>query len=275
MAFLRDLRKDRYDYVIDAQGLIKSALLARFAKLSRAGKRFGFSKNSLKERPATWFYHQVVEVGRQQQAVLRQRQLVAGVFSYGLTDEFLGYGLDQEQTSGLGSSGEIMFFHGTTWATKHVPETFWIELARVGVEQGQTVSLSWGNEQELARAERIAKAVDGVRVLPKMSLTELFSHMQRCDGAISVDTGLGHMAAAIGLPNVSIYGATNSELTGTYGDFQTHHQMDYGCSPCLLKNCDKLADEHSLPPCYAGLSASKTWEMLAQQISSRRQTLSV
>ena len=80
VSFLKDLRSERYDVVIDAQGLIKSAVLARFAKLSRRGVRSGFSADSIKESPASRFYKQRIVVARQQHAIERLRKLFGGAF---------------------------------------------------------------------------------------------------------------------------------------------------------------------------------------------------
>lgn len=268
--FLKALRKQRYDMVIDAQGLIKSAVFTRFAKLERGGVRCGFSGDSIKESPAARFYTKRVAVARQQHAIERLRKLFSGAFDYEYDTNILDYGLRSPKV--VSDPSTIMLFHGTTWATKHVPENLWYELADLANDDGYKVTLAWGSPAELERAERIADGRPHVEVLAKSSLNELSRTIAGVAGAIAVDTGLGHMAAALGVPCVSVYGSTDSDLTGALGEGQIRVQSAYPCSPCLLKHCPKLTEQVSEPPCYKPseanpkLAASEIWQALYEKI---------
>jgi len=270
-SFLKTLRSRHYDVVIDAQGLIKSAVLSRFAKLERGGFRAGFSGSSIKESPAARFYSKCIVVGREQHAIERLRQLLAGSLGYERDSDKLDYGLTTPKAHP--DSNTVMLFHGTTWATKHVPEALWCDIADLANDDGYTIKLTWGNEAERERAERIADTRPHVEVLPKISLSELAKTVSGIAGAIAVDTGLGHLAAAFGVPCVSIYGSTNSALTGALGQKQTHLQSTYPCSPCMLKQCPKLTDQVTEPPCYKAsdanpkLSSAEIWHALYEQIA--------
>lgn len=265
-SFKKTLQAQRYDIVVDAQGLIKSALIARLARLSKSGIRAGFSGDSMKESPAAWAYHKTVKVDRKQHAVSRLRQLFAGVFNYDVPNEStLDYGINLPQSS-VDNSATILLFHGTTWATKHLPEQIWRDLAQIITAAGYKVKVCWGNEVEHRRANWIAQDKPMVEVLDKSSLTTLAQELSSARGAIAVDTGLGHLAAGLSIPTVSIYGATDSALTGAVGQNQLHLQSDYHCSPCLLKTCDKLDSETTKPPCYETFSAIKIWQSLQQQL---------
>ena len=266
-AFIRDLRSQRYDMIIDAQGLIKSALIARLAKLAPQGLRVGFSSASIKESPAGMFYQHHIDVTRSDHAINRLRTLFANSLNYPPPDTDVDYQITQaipQLTKAMPPS--IFLLHGTTWQSKHLPDTHWRELAELIVNAGYQVILSWGNETERQRAEWIAHNIDLARVLPKSNLQQLASELVACDGAIAVDTGLGHMAAALSVPTVSIYGSTNAQLTGTQGKNQTHLAMDYPCSPCLLKQCDKLNASNTTTPCYQSISAAKIWQTLHAQL---------
>lgn len=217
--FLSQLRSRRYDVVIDGQGLMKSAVFARFAKLEKNGIRAGYSAKSIKEKPAVIFYKRKIDVDRQQHAILRLRKLFAGVFSYSI-DEKINYALNIAAVKP--PKRQIMFFHGTTRKNKHLPDFYWRELAEIVSNNGYQVLLPWGNEVEKQRAMATAQDLENVTVLPKSHLTELAELLSESAGAIAVDTGLGHLAAALSVPTVSIYGPTDPNLIGALGDNQTH-----------------------------------------------------
>lgn len=264
-AFWKELRAQRYDVVIDAQGLMKSAIFARFAKVVRGGVRAGFSGRSIKESPAARFYNKQIDVERNQHAITRLRYLFAGVFGYELPTSQGSYNL-QLPTTKVNNRGTIMLLHGTTWATKHLPNETWRQLAELASDDGYQVKVCWGNELEKERAEWIVAGAEHVSVLPRSSLTELAGELSSVSGVIAVDTGLGHLAAALGVPCVSVYGSTDSKLTGTVGDNQRHLQSSYPCSPCLLKKCPKLTDQVIEPPCYQQMDAVSLWQALYEQI---------
>jgi len=265
LAFWKELREQRYDVVVDAQGLMKSAVFARFAKPAPGGIRAGFSGDSIKESPAARLYSKRVDVERKQHAIDRLRRLFSGVFDYPLPELMGRYDL-QIPKSSVDNRGTVMLLHGTTWPTKHLPNKIWRQLAELANADGYHVKICWGNEDEKERAEWIAKGVGDVHVLPRSTLTELAGELKSVSGVIAVDTGLGHLAAALGVACVSVYGATDAKLTGAVGDKQHHLQSSYPCSPCLLKNCSKLTEQVTEPPCYQQMDAASLWQSLYEQI---------
>lgn len=265
-SFWRQLRAQRYDAVIDAQGLIKSAVFSRFAKVVSGGKRIGFSGDSIKESPAAKFYRQTVSVDRNMHAIVRLRRLFAGGFEYELPKHQPDYALSEYSVSSR-DVPTIFLLHGTTWATKHLPDSFWRKLAELIADDGYRVQLCWGNEVERQRAEWIADGQNHVEVLPKSSLTELKTLMSKASGAVAVDTGLGHLAAAIKLPCVSVYGSTDAQLTGALGSNQEWVQSQYPCSPCFNKNCPKLTGQVIEPPCYQEVKPADIWQALYEKIA--------
>lgn len=271
--FLKELRSERYDMVIDAQGLIKSAVFSRMAKVSTKGVRAGFSGASIKESPAAMLYQRCVHVPRDCHAITRLRKLLSGSFGYQLfDDEPLQYAIELpqpvEQTVVVcASRPTILLLHGTTWASKHLPQQTWRDLADLIAQNDYQLAVCWGNDAERQRAEWIAQDRQAVQVLPKSSLSHLANEIKQAAGVVAVDTGLGHMAAAFSTPTVSVYGSTNASLTGALGDNQVHLQSDYACSPCLLKECNKLSASVTEPPCYQKLNAQKIWQALQQSIA--------
>ena len=268
ISFVNLLRQESYHAVVDAQGLMKSAGLSKFARLESGGKRIGFSADSIKETFAARLYSKPIRVKKNQHAIDRLRQLFAGGFDYKLPTSPVDYGIHlPHKVSKERVHNTILFFPSTTWASKHLPDQHWRDLLDLVIDDGYRVKISWGNEEEKRRAQWIAQDRQDVEVLPKSSLGELAKILLNSAGAIAVDTGLGHMAAALGVPAVSVYGATDAKLTGAVGDEQIQLQTQYPCSPCFNKNCNKLTEQTSNPPCYQTINAADIWQALYKQIA--------
>ncbi|CAM3642712.1 lipopolysaccharide heptosyltransferase I [Pseudomonas wadenswilerensis] len=231
--FKQRLRESKYDLVIDAQGLVKSAWLTRYVKAPVAG----MDRYSAREGLASRFYDRRLSVERGQHAVERVRQLFALALGYNLPAGLGDYGLDLNRLQLPPAAPFVVFLHGTTWATKHWPEAYWRQLAERLGQQGLQVRLPWGNPAEQARAERIAKGLSNCQVLPKLNLVGVARVLAAAKACIAVDTGLGHLAAALDVPTLSLFGPTNPGLTGAYGKSQVHIASDFACAPCLQKKC--------------------------------------
>lgn len=252
--FKRRIGTHSYDAVIDAQGLLKSAWLTRYAR----GPRYGLDKQSAREPLASRFYQYPIAVARGQHAVERTRQLFAAVLGYELGDGKGRYNLSFDGRR----QPVVVLLHGTTWASKHWPEDCWQALARLLADAGFRPQLPWGNDEERQRAERIA-AASGAEVLSRLSLTELAKLLARAAGCVSVDTGLGHLAAAVSTPTVALFGPTNAALTGFYGEHQRFLQSSFHCSPCMERQCRYDLLSGSYPPCFDELSPQRVFEELA------------
>lgn len=232
--FKQSLRAEHYDLVIDAQGLFKSAWLTRYVKAPVAG----LDQNSAREPLASRFYQRRLAVARGQHAVERLRQLFALALGYDLPKGLGDYGLDVDRLVELPRNKPyVLFLHGTTWDTKHWPEVYWRDLALRMGHMGVEVRLPWGNPAEKARAERIANGLGNAVVLPKLNLAGVAKVLASASACVAVDTGLGHLAAALDVPTISLFGPTNPGLTGAYGKAQIHLASDFPCAPCLQKKC--------------------------------------
>lgn len=268
-AFYRDLRSTEYDIVLDAQCLIKSAAVTRMAK----GPRYGLDKHSCREPLAAMAYQFPQAVAKGQHAIPRVRQLLAQVFNYSIPDTF-SYGIDRSRWPRPemvdGYKGDYwLFLHGTTWDTKLWPENYWVELAKLVVASGRKVVLPWGNDEEKQRAERIANDIEGVEVLPKMGLNALNAYLAHAQAVIGVDTGLSHVVAALEVPSVAIYGATDAVLTGVLGPKVEVLSSSFSCAPCLNKQCthpDRNDGQPAQPPCYRTISAQRVFDAALSKI---------
>ena len=239
--FKARLRETHYDLVIDAQGLLKSAWLTRYVKAPVAG----LDRDSIREPLASRFYDRRYAVPRERHALERVRQLFAQALGYSIPEMIADYGLDRSQLATPGEQPYLLFLHGTTWPSKHWPEAYWRQLAERMSEFGWAIRLPWGNAEEKARAERIAQGLPSASVLPRLNLGGVAKVVAGARACVAVDTGLGHLAAALDVPSISLYGPTLPGRVGAYGRSQVHL-----CAPG--PNAGK-GDRHK--PCFDGLSA--------------------
>jgi heptosyltransferase I len=264
-AFVEQLRTTTYDLVIDAQGLYKSALVTRMAR----GRRVGPDLSSAREALASLAYQDKISVNQNQHAVVRARQLFAGALKYSLTDTPPDYGVMKDRLFPITyGDNTIIFLHGTTWVTKHWPQEYWEHLGLIAAQKGYQVLIPWGSNMEHLRAIGILEHCQdaGVEmlpiVLPKLSLGELTSLISQAKGIVAVDTGLGHIAAAMATPTISLYGPTDPVLTGAYGPKQVHLKVNYECSPCFSRECKRGDHFLVMPPCFQSLPPKKVWDAL-------------
>jgi heptosyltransferase-1 len=259
-SFLERLRASRYDLILDAQGLIKSAAVALCA---RAPLRAGFSRDSAREGVAALAYRRRVPVTRAAHAIDRLRRLFAGALDYALpaADSLLDYGI----RAGGTPQRRCVLLHGTTWDSKHWPEPFWQALAAQARVAGYEVAVPAGNAAERLRARTIAGAVGGV-VWDGLPLPELMARIGESALAIGVDSGLTHLAAALDVPTLALYGSTDSALTGCRGTRARSLQADFPCAPCLSRTCAyRGAPQYwqhieAIPACYARLPPDRVWQ---------------
>lgn len=273
--FKQAVGSQQYSAVIDAQGLLKSAWLTRYAH----GPLFGYSNQSAREPLASQFYHHKITVPKDQHAVERTRQLFAQSLGYDIPTTIGRSGIDIDALMKPPIQHPyLIFFHGTTWYTKHWPEFYWKELARNVNGAGYQVMLPWGNDNEFQRAQRIASVVgEGATVMPRTGLQEIAGWIAGAKGVVAVDTGLAHLSAALDVPTVSLYGSTDPGLSGAYGKNQTHLYANYDCAPCMKRDCgytglkvknqlDISHGEYVDPPCFSSIMPNTVFEALEQQI---------
>lgn len=267
--FYGALRSRRYDCIIDAQGLLKSALITAMTR----GPSHGLDRRSAREPLASVAYRNALTVERGLHAITRVRKLFAAVFGYALTDVEMDYGIERSRLkTALDTAPRIVFLHGTTWPSKHYPESHWRELVRRVAAAGYRVILPWGSEAELARAQRLAAESEQADVWDKTDLSGVAGLLASAHGVVAVDTGLAHLASALQVPGVFLYGPTDIQLTGVMGKGQKTFQQQLDCVPCLKKNCAHPESEKGVPVCLSQLAPDRVFDALQGSLQAHKLT---
>jgi heptosyltransferase-1 len=219
--FVKRLREHHYDVVIDTQGLLKSALIARIAR----GARYGLDRQSSRE-PLGLFYDETFNVPRSQHAVERNRTLAARALHY-TAEQRIDYGIRSPAVdfAWLPRQRYVVLLHATSAQRKLWPEAQWRDLVDHFSRCATCCVLPWGNASERARSERLAQHVSTAIVPPALPLDEVMGLLAGAHAVIGVDTGLVHLAAALGVATIGIYCATDPARTGIYG---CAHGMNLG-----------------------------------------------
>ena len=232
-AFRARLGRERYDAVLDLQGLTKSALIARLAHLARGGARYGLANRTdgaSFEAPARWLVDRAIRVEPRTHALDRSRVLAAAALGYA----FAGpprFGLSAT-VSPRTAAPTLVLVHGSSRDDKLWPEAAWIELGRRAIAEGWRVALPHAGATELARAQRIAGALGaGAEVWPAMKLDALVDRLGATQGVIGVDSGLSHIAVALDLPHVQLYNWPTAWRTGPQAAHGHRHQVSVQAQP--------------------------------------------
>ena len=215
-AYRRAATADFHDAVIDTQGLIKSALLARWA----SGHTNGHAADSAREPLAARLYQRRFSVDKRLHAVSRNRLLAAMALDYSLDDLPLDYGIAHLSRSPplkadwLPPGEYAVLLTATSRADKEWPEADWRALGDALADAGLASVLPGGSPAERTRAARLAGALGRAAAAPAMNLAELSRLLAGAALVVGVDTGLVHLAAALGRPTLALYCASDPSLTG-------------------------------------------------------------
>jgi len=213
--FVVGLRAQPYDEIVDSQGLVRTAVMAKLAR----GRRHGYDAQSVREPPASRFYDVVHHVDRGLHAIVRNRLLTALALGHA-PDGVLDFGLDRAGLASLEAPARAPYgilLHATARHGKEWPEQSWIDLGRMLSGRGVELLLPWGTGVERDRSARIAAALGRARVPDRGPLDAVARLIAGASFVIGVDTGLLHLAAALGVPLVGIFVGSEPGLTGPMG----------------------------------------------------------
>ena len=189
-----------YDFVIDLQGLVKSAVIARWAK----APVYGYDRHSIKEPIASRFYQKTFTVSREMSAVERCRALCAQALGYDYRALPLEFSLSAQALKK--TSPYATFLVNTSRETKLWNEQKWIELGQALAASGLSIHFLWASQQEFERVSRLAQAIgEKATVHPRLRIAECANVLAGADLIVGVDTGLTHLAAALDRPSVGMF----------------------------------------------------------------------
>lgn len=201
---------ENYDLVIDAQGLLKSAITARLL-----GKNVvGFDKHSIRESLASLFYKQKIACAYDENTIDRNAAVLSKPLGFSVSHDeilakkpFLFFHAPQIDFSDFLKSNlkNIVFVIGSTWESRNYPPEKFIDVAN---ELKQNCLVIWGNEIEREAAENMARESGFIRVLPKLDLNDLKALLSKIDLVIGNDTGPTHMAWGLNTPSITLFGYT-------------------------------------------------------------------
>lgn len=218
-AEMRDFRTaltaETYDAVLDIQGLLKSGLIAAQARLAVGGHRYGYSRDAAREGIASRFYDRSFDIPRELHAVERNRRLAAAAFDY-RPDPAPDYGIRAEPLAAdwLPRRDYAVLLTATSRVDKLWPEPDWRALGTALIASGLTCVLPGGSAPERQRAARLVGALGRAIAAPALGLAEMARLIQGARLVVGVDTGLVHLAAALGRPTLGIFAASDPALTG-------------------------------------------------------------
>ncbi|WP_323587052.1 lipopolysaccharide heptosyltransferase I [Aliarcobacter butzleri] len=217
---IKKYEKNSYDLVIDAQGLIKSAIVSFFLGKNRVG----FSKNSTREKLASFFYTKRVDIAYDKNAIERNVKILSQALNFEITKDdilnkkpFLFYKNENEVMYEYLSKDKknVLFVIGASWPSKMYSKE---KFAKIINNLDENCLITWGNEAEKDIADFIAN-ISKAKVLPKLDLNSLKAIMSKVDLVIGNDTGPTHMAWALNIPSITLFGNTpgyrNTYITNT------------------------------------------------------------
>ena len=233
--FRARLQRERYDAVLDLQGLTKSAVIARLAH----GVSYGLAnrtEGASHEPPARWLVDHAIRIEPRIHALDRSRVLAARALGYALqgAPEF---GLRHGAAVPAPGVPTLVLVHGSSRDDKLWPEDHWIAFGRRVVQQGWRLALPHAGAQELERAQRLQAAFGAAaEVWPAMSLDALVDRMGATQGVVGVDSGLSHIAVALNLPHVQLYNFPTAWRTGPQTEHGHAHQVSVQAQPTPTVN---------------------------------------
>lgn len=222
------LRAGRYDLVLDIQGLMRSALAASWTGVPVTG----YTRKTVREPLASFFYQRKLNLPESLGAVRRYRMAAAEALGYALPGETPVFCLRAQGKVPLEVPGKTAAFAvNTSRDEKLWPEENWIALGQALEREGYTPVLYWGSARERERCERIAAGIASARIAPRARLADVAAGLSQSALMVGVDTGLAHLAAALGVPSVGIFVATPTSTLRLYGDGPAESLGGVDCIP--------------------------------------------
>jgi len=241
------LRGMAFARIVDMQGLMKSALLAR----AIGSEVFGMDARHVRERPAAMLQRSV-RFDAQERHVVQQYRKVVHVALGGAPSAVMSYEpprvrdevrerlrREADVHDLVRSLGRFVLLHiAGGWDTKRLPDRTWLELAHALRTTGVAPVFSWGTEQEHRDADALAARCGGTCLPQRLDMSALCVLLEHARAVVGADTGVLHLAAALERPTVTFWGPSASWRSGPQGARHRHVESHPPCGPCFKRTCD-------------------------------------
>lgn len=205
---LKKYAKYEYDIIIDAQGLIKSAIVTRIIKSNFSHNyTIGFDKNSIREKFASYFYNKKVSIAYEKNVIDRNMELMCNSLGVNHSKQkvlqkepFLFY-----KDLGKLEDGYVLLVVGASRENKIYPKEKFLEVC---LKLNNKVLVVWGNEREREIAFWLSEKSDKITMSAKGDINFLKIQIANAKLVIGGDTGPTHMAWALNIPSITIFGNT-------------------------------------------------------------------
>ncbi len=270
---LKQIRRTKYDLVIDMHGQVRSAF---FALVSGARVRIGFDR-PIKRELTVSAEHDLKNVPNHGWRGAREGSWIAythrisiptldvhAIDRYLWVGSLLGFD-DEPPDLAIHLSPEtihtverlleehgvpagkplVVLVPGTIWETKHWTIEGFAGVAREFLRQGFAVALA-GTKRDETRCQQIAAAAPGtIDLCGKTTPADLAALIRRAEVAVTNDSGSMHVAASLGKPMVSVFGPTNPVHIGPYQRPESVVRVDLPCSPCNYRRLSQCPFDHA------------------------------
>jgi heptosyltransferase I len=252
------LRARRFDLVLDVQGLLKSAV---WVALARSPRKIGYDQT--REGSYLVLTERVPPFDPEAHAVLRYLNLAHYLGAPPALPRFrlgLGLGVDTTVLVPEAAAAPLAVLHpGARWASKRWPPASWARVAEWLNQQGFQVAITGSRaDAELALSITGQSPASIVNLTGCTSLAELAAILRWARLAVTTDTGVMHLAAALATPAVALFGPTAPWRTGPYGEGHRVVRLELPCSPCFKRRCPDPRCLHDLTPQMVVAACEKT-----------------
>ena len=240
------LKQEKYDLVIDLQGLLRSGMIT-----SAAGAPVRVGLKEAREGSRVFYTH-TVEGGKNIHAVDRYLK-IAGYLGCGVSGVSFPLPSIEKPSFPVPSDGYAVLVPGARWKTKRWPAEHFGKLALLLREA--TVIVGSRSDSDTADEIVSLSKSKAMSLAGKTDLKDLIGIMRRARFVVSNDSGPMHIAAALGIPVFAIFGPTDPARTGPYGEGHTIIRSDVTCAPCLKRSCDDMK-------CLNTIKAEEVFEII-------------
>ena len=227
--FKKQLRSEKWDLIVDCQGLFKSAMITKLAAQKGKIPTYSYSKASIRDPFVARFYDHGYSVEKGLTAIERNRQLFGKIFNY-TPAPLADFGIQHwNEISELTPEHPFAaLIHGTSAENKEWPEEKWVEIGHWLSEKGLISILFWGNAREHERAIRMAEQIPNAIVIPRVSIQEAGLILSKASLIIAVDTGFAHLANTQDRPVIGLFLGSHANYAGVIPTEQNPHAVNLG-----------------------------------------------